>query len=136
MASMFEQYCWLKSIKPVPASPYAVANFVRDVSAAGIDQIWPAVQEIARAHYTIGLADPTLSECVTAELNKIAGINPPRSWDREHRSLFTRLPYDLQVYISKREDERDKEVRRAQNQLDKLRKEPKDASNQTTASAA
>lgn len=105
----------LNNVQPVPATPAIVARFVADVAPWGMEKIWPIVQEISRAHYTIGLADPTLGGPVAAAINQIAQIDAPRSWPADQKRRFLTLPYDLQVYVSEREAQRDKEVRRAQN---------------------
>ena len=117
----FENWCALNGAAPIPAAPHIVARFVTDIAPLGIEHVWPAVQEVSRAHYVIGLADPTLSGTVCAAVNEIAKIDPPRSWPREHKAAFLRLPYDLQAYLSAREDERDKTVKRAQSEAAKLR---------------
>ena len=80
-------------------------------------EIWPMLQEISRAHYLIGLADPTTSGPVSAAIASIVRIDPPRAWPKEQKANFARLPYDLQVYLSGHEAKREKEIRRAQNEL-------------------
>ena len=111
----FENWCALNNVQPVPAAPADVARFISDCAPLGMEKIWPLVQEISRAHYVVGLADPTLGGWVSAAINEIAKIDPPRSWPDEHKKSFARLPYDLQVYLSDHEAKREKEIRRAQN---------------------
>ena len=82
-----------------------------------------AVQEVSRAHYTHGLPDPTLGGPVAAAINDIAKIDPPRSWPAEEKLRFLTLPYDVQLIISKRERDRDNQVRKIQNELAQFRKE-------------
>jgi hypothetical protein len=89
----------------------------------GIQKVWAIVCDISRAHYLIGLADPTSSGAVSAALNDIAKIDPPRSWPKDHKFRFTQLPYDLQVYVAVRERERDITVRRAQTETTNARNE-------------
>jgi hypothetical protein len=117
----FENWCLLNDVAPIPAAPATVAQFVATIAPLGIAQVWPIVQEISRAYYTKGLADPTLSGTVCAAINEIARIDPPRSWPREHKARFLQLPYDLQAYVSARENDRDKAVKRAQSEAGKLR---------------
>ncbi|WP_409188781.1 hypothetical protein [Bradyrhizobium sp. RDM4] len=115
-ASTFERWCLLNNVKPVPATPMMVARFVAEVAPWGIEKIWPIVQQISRAHYTVGLADPTLGGPVATAINEIATIDPPRSWPKEHKARFAQLPYDLQVYVGDHERRREKEIRRAHNE--------------------
>lgn len=49
-------------------------------------------------------------------------IDPPRSWGPAEKAAFLRLPRDLQIFYAKREKERDREVRRAQNDAAEARK--------------
>ena len=111
----FDKWCRLNNCTAMPAPPAIVARFVADISATGIQKIWPLVGEISRAHYLIGLADPTLGGAVSAAINAIANIDPPRSWPAPLKLRFQTLPYDLQAYLAAHEVERDREVRRAQN---------------------
>jgi hypothetical protein len=74
------------------------------------------VQDISKLHASIGLADPTLGGVVSAAINEIANIPPPRSWPGDSKQRFRSLPYDLQVYIADREANRDRALRRAQNE--------------------
>ena len=82
----------------------------------GIERLWPAIQEISRLHASVGLADPTLGGVVAATISDLAGIDPPRSWPADHKQRFKSLPYDLQVYVAAHELQREKALRRAQNE--------------------
>lgn len=117
----FDSWCALRNESALPASPNAIARFVADVAVHGIAQVWPLIQAISRAHYVLGLADPTTGGPVLAALNAIAKIEPPRSWPKEHKFRFTLLPYDLQVYVAAHETQRETEIRRAHNEAAKAR---------------
>lgn len=114
-APMFARWCELNGVSFCPAAPAAVARFVVDCASLGMDRLWPAVQEISRAHVSLGLADPTLGGAAAAAISAAAGIDPPRSWPNDRKQLFKTLPYDLQVYVAAHEAQREKAVRRAQN---------------------
>lgn len=115
-APMFARWCELNGVCPCPAAPAAVAKFVTDCASLGIEKLWPAVQEISRAHVTLGLADPTLGGTAAAAINDVAGISAPRSWPDDRKQRFESLPYDLQVYVVAHEAQREKTLRRAQNE--------------------
>lgn len=115
-APMFVKWCELNGLSPCPATPAHVARFVADCASIGIERLWLAVEEISRLHTSIGLADPTLGGAAAAAISDLAGIDPPRSWPADHRQRFRALPYDLQVYVAAREAQRDKALRRAQNE--------------------
>jgi len=115
-APMFVRWCELNGISPCPAAPAAVARFVTDCGSLGIERLWPAVQEISKLHVSAGLADPTLGGAAAAAVSDLAGIDPPRSWPDDRKQRFRSLPYDLQVYVAAHEKQREKALRRAQNE--------------------
>jgi hypothetical protein len=123
--TMFENWCLLHDMESVPAAPATVARFVADIAPMGIEQVWPIVGEISRAHYMAGLADPTLGGPVAVAINDIAKIDPPRSWPKEQKFRFQQLPYDLQVYVAAHEAQRETEIRRAHNEAAKSRQQLK-----------
>jgi hypothetical protein len=114
-APMFARWCELNGALSFPAAPAAVAKFVTDCASLGIERLWPAVQEISRAHVSMGLADPTLGGVAAAAIGHVAGIEPPRAWPSDHKQRFRSLPYDLQVYVAAHEARRERQIRRAQN---------------------
>jgi hypothetical protein len=115
-APVFAKWCELNGVSFCPAAPAVVAKFVTDCASLGIDRLWPAVQDISKMHVALGLADPTLGGVVAAAVNDIAGIEPPRSWPSDRKQRFKSLPYDLQVYVAAHETQREKALRRAQNE--------------------
>ncbi|MFG3591910.1 hypothetical protein [Bradyrhizobium sp. RDI18] len=115
-APMFAKWCELHGLSPCPAAPAHVARFVVDCAPLGIERLWPAVQDISRLHVSAGLADPTLGGAAAAAISDLAGIDPPRSWPNDRKQRFKSLPYDLQVYVAVHEAQREKALRRAQNE--------------------
>src|SRR5206468_7106265 len=97
-------------------APAHVARFVVDCAPLGIERLWPAIQEISRLHVSVGLADPTLGSVAAKAISDLAGIDPPRSWPVAHKQCFKSLPYDLQVYVAAHEAQRERALRRAQNE--------------------
>jgi hypothetical protein len=51
-----------------------------------------------------------------AEPAELPPIEPPRSWSKDEKERFTSLPRDTQAYLAERETERDREIRRTQNE--------------------
>lgn len=121
-APMFARWCELNGAAFCPAAPATVAKFVADCGSLGIARLWPAVQDISRTHLSLGLADPTVGSAVAAAISDIAGIQPPRSWPEGHKLRFKSLPYDVQVFVAERETQREKALRRAQNEAAVLRR--------------
>lgn len=115
-APMFTKWCELNGLSPCPAAPADVARFVSDCAALGIERLWPAVQDISKLHVSVGLADPTLGGAAAAAIGDLGGIEPPRSWPADRKLRFKSLPYDLQAYVAAHELQRERVLRRAQNE--------------------
>ncbi len=135
----FENWCALHDVQPLPAAPADVAKFVTDCAPLGIEKLWPLIGEISRAHYLVGLADPTLGGWVAHAVNEVSKIEPPRSWPDSDKALFLRLPWDVQTCILKREkQDRDavhkalQKAANAQKELDAIQ-QPAKATNGTTS---
>ncbi len=112
----FAAWCEMMNVRSCPARPAVLAGFIvelsRTIPAADLIK---AAADIADWHLLFGLANPSATPIVLAALDKIATIDPPRSWPKEQKHRFRALPHDLQVYVAKREKERDRALRRAQN---------------------
>lgn len=123
--SAFGKWCIVRGVRSLPALPVHVANFITDLAAAekSVKQIWPMVKEISQTHVSNGLADPTAGGVVGDMINSIALIDPPRSWPAAEKERFGLLPYDVQVFFSYRENQREREIRRAQNEAADARKQ-------------
>jgi hypothetical protein len=112
----FAAWCEMMNVRSCPARPAVLAGFIVDLSATmpSADLI-KAAADIADWHLLFGLANPAATPIVLAALDEIAKVEPPRSWPKEQKHRFRALPHDLQVYVAKREKERDLALRRAQN---------------------
>jgi hypothetical protein len=114
-APMFVKWCELNRASPCPAAPAAVARFVTDCAALGMERLWPAVLQISRMHTLLDLADPTLGGVAASAMSAIAAVPPPRSWPGPLKEHFGTLPYDIQVRLAAHEMQRERALRRAQN---------------------
>ncbi|MCK1393640.1 hypothetical protein [Bradyrhizobium sp. 1] len=115
-APMFVKWCELSGVPACPATPASVARFVTDCAALGMDRLWPAVKDISRLHVSLGLADPTLGGAAASAMSAIAAIPPPRSWPGLFKQRFDELPYDIKVHLAAHEAQRERALRRAQNE--------------------
>lgn len=122
-APMFAKWCELNGLSPCPAAPAHIARFVVDCAPLGIERLWPAIQDISKLHASVGLADPTLGGAVAEAISRLAGIDPPRSWPAVHKRRFRSLPYDLQVHVAAHEAQRERALRRAQNEAASARQQ-------------
>jgi hypothetical protein len=114
---------WAKArgIRNVPASPSALALWVRSELEAGIsgEQILKQVRAISKMHDFYGLADPTVCRIVQAEMPMQFLL--PRSWARDDAAIWHQIPPAAQEIIVQRADEASKVLRRAQNETADLR---------------
>ena len=113
----WQKYCILRNVQYLPASPPAVAGFVIELAQAKlpIETIFPYVREISQEHILNGLADPCVGP-VSAAIEALAPVDPPRSWPATEKSRFDQLPWDLKAYLAAREKDRDLTTRRLQNE--------------------
>jgi hypothetical protein len=119
----FNRWCERKGTTALPASTSAVALFVLEHQKDGVEALLGHLADISGSHCDANLADPTTSQPVTAALNRITKVEPPRSWAKTEWARFWALPYGMQVYVKKRETERDAGLRRAQDKLAEERKQ-------------
>jgi hypothetical protein len=62
------------------------------------------------------------TEATEPEANALPPIEPPRFWSKDAKERWASLPRETQAYLAEREQERDREVRRTQNEAaDKLK---------------
>lgn len=122
-APMFTKWCELNGLSACPAAPAAVARFVSDCAALGIERLWSALEDISKMHVALGLADPTLGGVVADAIDAVARIAPPRSWPGDRKLRFKALPYDLQVFVAAHEAQRERAIRRAQNEAANARQQ-------------
>ena len=120
-APTFAKWCEFNAVSFCPAAPADVARFVADCASLGIERVCTSVQEISTLHASLGLADPTLGNPVAAAVTHIARIAPPRSWPEQWKQRFLLLSYDMQAFIAAHEAQREKTLRRPQNEAAAVR---------------
>src|SRR5207237_10438076 len=99
-AAPFVAWSKAKGLPSRPASPGSVALFVLEHQTLGIEQLLQILQGISAGHQSIAIADPTCNWNVTAASTRISNVEPPRSWPKDKKQMFERLPYDLQTYVA------------------------------------
>jgi hypothetical protein len=122
--SLFEKWCAEKSVRRLPAKPWTVAAFILHEIANGRDvqgclALLAAIAEVHDAH---SLSNPCATAVVNQVLDQIVKVDPPRSWPAADKAEFARLPPTIREIIAKRENDRDREVRRKFNEIAELKK--------------
>ena len=95
-----------------PAANAEAAPPAHDSAATAPADAAPPVQPEATGEATES-AEPPAEQ---------APIEPPRSWTKEARERFAALPRATQEYLASREQDRDRELRRSQNEAAEQRK--------------
>jgi hypothetical protein len=93
-----------------PAAVAAAAPSAQPSAEAAADAASPTESEGA----TTESAEPPAQKPIEPPIE--APIEPPRSWTKEARERFASLPRETQEYLASREQDRDRELRRSQNE--------------------
>jgi hypothetical protein len=115
----FSKWCAVKQCRRLPAKPTTIAAYVLEQDALGhpAQQIISVLDAIALAHDHHSLPNPTQTAIVSAALDQVVKVEPPRSWRPEERAEWSRVPPGIRHAIARRESDRDKALRQAQNKL-------------------
>ena len=130
----FTQFCLANKVPYLPCRPTTLAAFIQSQIADGIkpEKIRSIVSAIESLHDQNGYGNPAATSLVRFALDRMAPIEPPRSWTASEKILFTVLPAEIQSVINRREANRETSLRNKQNQL---AEELKKAKRQTEDSA-
>ena len=71
---------------------------------------------------TFTMSNPIATAAVSAVLDRIVKVEPPRSWGTAERSEWARLPPTIRETITRREKDRDVALKRKFNELAELKK--------------
>jgi hypothetical protein len=104
-------------------SPLQIRDWIRKtIPIAGVEYCAKELQALSDKFAEIGLADPTSSILVTAEIAKHSGLKPPKGWDAEHIAMWQRLPYRVAKYVVERRALDVQALRNAQTEAAEIRK--------------
>jgi hypothetical protein len=111
------KWCEARSVRKCPCKPWVVASYLLEQNANGVPaQVLVAMLEaISALHDYHNLANPCATRVVNLALEKIISPEVPRSWTREERAEWIKLPPPVRDAIARRENDRDKQIRRLQN---------------------
>jgi hypothetical protein len=119
----FVQYCTSHKLRPVPAKICSVAGYINWAvdNRRPEETIFESLAAIDALHTAAGVGSPVAA---ATALTTIAGvpIDPPRSWRKDEKEAFALLPVHVQWVIARRELDREKELRRGQNEIAEMKK--------------
>jgi hypothetical protein len=133
----FIHWCEGKRVRALPARPTTVAAFLQSQKDRGL-QPFETLLAIEALHLFAGMANPVATPIVRS-MTEGTSVVPPRSWSRVEKEEFQLLPRHAQEVIVRRENDRERALRRSQNELADMKKllrlqaaaEPKAADNTT-----
>jgi hypothetical protein len=128
----FLQWCHAQRVRSLPARPTSVAAFVQWQTDLKVpkEQIGATLSAIEALHNVAALGNPIATPVVRIT-TAASTISPPRSWTRAEQDAFRELPVELQRTVSRREKDREVQLRRLQNEAAELRRQMADAAPKT-----
>jgi hypothetical protein len=120
----FTMWCNSKGVPSLPAKPTTVAAFILARRRLDADEKLTRniVHAVERQHDIAGLPNPVATFAVRLALNKPATVEPPRSWPGAQKLMFAGLPREIQEVVSAREADRERALRRGQNEIAEMKK--------------
>jgi hypothetical protein len=109
-------WCEARGVRKCPCKPWVLASYLVEQSANGVPaQVLVAMLEaISALHDYHNLSNPCATRVVNLALEQIVHPEIPRSWTREERAEWIKLPPPVRDAIARRENDRDRELRRLQ----------------------
>jgi hypothetical protein len=117
----FVEWCGDEGVRFCPARPSTVAAYLYSRKLQP-DGMLDALRVISRQHDRHGLSNPCATTIVRATLELAVEDKPPASWRKAEQETWEFLPVEIRQAVARRESQRDKEIRRAQNENAELRK--------------
>jgi hypothetical protein len=116
----FVRWCEQQRVRALPARPTTVAAFMQWQKDRGI-QPFETLLAIEALHILAGMANPVATPVVRA-MTEGASVVPPRSWTRVEKEEFQLLPRHAQEVLVRRENDRERALRRGQNEIAAIKK--------------
>ena len=118
----FIAWCAKQNVRHCVAKPATVAQYLTENLLLGEEFAFNTLKAIEALHDFHSQPSPVRTQLVHAVMAKIIQLPAPRSWRQEVKEWWPSLPPDVQWELTRRERDRDGEVRRAQNEAADLRK--------------
>jgi hypothetical protein len=118
-------WCTAKGIPAFRAKSTTIAAWIVSETDRGVDEkrIRGTLSEIELAHDIAGYPNPCAGLWVRFALSRMSGaVEPPRSWNKSEKMMFTGLPFEAQQVIARRERDRETTLRRGQNEIAEMKK--------------
>jgi hypothetical protein len=119
----FLAWCEQQKVRSLPARPTSVAAYAQYQQDQGIprEKINATLSAIEAMHVAASVGNPVATPVVRTVTGG-STIEAPRSWDKDGRAAWAQLPPDVQSVIAARESDRERTLRRGQNELAEMKK--------------
>jgi hypothetical protein len=94
----------------------------QSATGASTEKLLQQLDAIGRMHDRHNLPNPCATHAARAALESVTNFDPPRSWRAEEKEAFLTLPAEIKAVVSRREQQREKELRRLQNELAEMKR--------------
>ncbi len=117
------RWCADRRVCSCPAQPAAVATFLLEQSALGAstEVVIATLKAIQTIHDFHNLSNPCATRLVNHVLEQIVTAETP-NWNKDEKAAWAKLPMLVREAISRRERDRDRVLRTAQNRAAESRK--------------
>jgi hypothetical protein len=119
----FRGWCDRNGVRFVPAQPASIAQFLLEHTVSSPKRANEFIAAISEFYSEQGLPNPAATWIVAAALERAGDVVPPRSWPKGLKAEFARLPATLKVYVAEHDAQRERVLRRAQNEAAQARRE-------------
>jgi hypothetical protein len=115
----FLQFTGTAGVRHLPAAPTTCAAFILNQAKAGVgpERIAAEAQAIEKLHDQYNQANPLQTRSARWALDQVLKIEAHRSWPAAEKAMYAHLPVQIRAVISNREKDRERALRRGQNQF-------------------
>jgi hypothetical protein len=120
---IFGKWCEARGVRKCPCKPWVVATYLLEKSAEGIpaEPLLATLAAVAALHCHHNLSNPTATRVVNLALEQILREERQPRWSKDELVEWRHLSLPVRNAISRREEDRDRELRRLQNEAAKRR---------------
>jgi hypothetical protein len=111
----FTRWCAANKVRCLPARPTTIAAYWQAEKDRGKEP-YETLLAIEGLHVFAGLANPVQTPIVRSVTESTIPVDAPRSWTKTEKEEFELLPRHTKQVLLRREKDREKTMRRAQNE--------------------
>jgi hypothetical protein len=120
---LFGKWCEARGVRKCPVKNWVLATYLLEKSAEGMppEPLLATLAAVAALHDHHGLSNPVATRVVNLALERILREERQPRWSKDELVEWRHLPLPMRNAIARREEDRDRELRRLQNEAAKRR---------------